>query len=105
MTINRKFIFHDGKAGVALTIRVTTRASKNELQEVQDDGTLKIRIKAAPVEGKANQQLTEFLSDLLNVPKSSIEIISGLSARNKLVTITGITSRQVQARLASYLKK
>lgn len=104
MTEKRKFTFHNGKAGVALAIRVTTRASKNELTEIQDDGTIKIRIKAAPVEGKANLALIDYLSDLLAVPKSNIEIIAGASSKNKLVTITSLTSQQVQDKLASCQK-
>lgn len=105
MSEKRKYSFHDGKTGVAVAIRVTTRAAKNELVEIQDDGTIKIRIKAAPVDGKANQMIIEFLSDLLDVPKSNVEIVAGLSSKNKLVSIMSLTSQQIQNRLVLYLQK
>jgi uncharacterized protein (TIGR00251 family) len=105
MAEKRKFTLHDGKSGAAIAVRVTTRASKNEITGIQDNGTLKIRIKAAPVEGKANQALIEFLSELIGIPKSSIEIVSGLSGKDKLVTVMGITAEQLHSRLLVHIKK
>ena len=44
----RKFHLHDGKVGAAITVRVTPRASKNEISEILDDGTIKVRLIAGP---------------------------------------------------------
>jgi hypothetical protein len=47
------------------------------------------------VDGKANQAVIEFLSDLFRVPKSSIVIVSGETGRNKLIAVRGATAEQV----------
>ena len=41
---SRNFRLHDGKKGVALALRVTPRANRNEISEILDDGTIKVRI-------------------------------------------------------------
>jgi uncharacterized protein len=105
MTTKRKFSFHDGKTGSALAVRVVPRSSKNELAGIMEDGTVKIRIKAAPVDGKANLMLIEFLSELLNVPKTKMEIVTGSTGKDKLVAVTGLSSAQLQEILAVQLKK
>jgi uncharacterized protein (TIGR00251 family) len=52
-------------------------ASKTDEIIREADGTLKVKIKAPPVEGKANKYLIEFLSGLLNLPKSKIVLLRG----------------------------
>lgn len=104
MSLKRKFTFHDGKAGAALAVKVVPRASKNELVEIRDDGTVKIRIKAAPVDGKANLMLVEYLSEVLGVSKSKLEIVTGLTGKEKLVTVMGMTPAELQAKLVKLLE-
>lgn len=96
--------FHDGKSGSALAVRVIPRAARNELVEIQADGTLKLRLHAAPVDGKANQELIEFLADLLEIAPNKLELVAGHSGRNKLVSITGLTSADVQSRIAKKIR-
>ena len=48
---------------------------------------LKIKIKAPPVDGEANECLVEFLSEVLKISKSGIHLISGESSRQKLVLV------------------
>lgn len=47
--------------------------------------TIKIRIKAVPEKGKANEELIKFLSKELSIPKDQITIISGKSTQLKLI--------------------
>jgi uncharacterized protein len=84
----RDFHLHDGKKGAALALRVTPRASKNEIVEVLSDGTVKVHLTAPPVEGKANEALLKFLSDILDVPLSSLDIVAGAGGRDKLISVT-----------------
>ena len=56
----RNFHLHDGKKGAALAIRVTPRASRNEIVEILSDGTVRIRLTAPPAEDKANQALVKY---------------------------------------------
>lgn len=103
MNTNRQFTMHDGKAGAALAIRVTPRTSKNEISEILNDGTVKIRLTAPPVEGKANEALVEFLSKILGVSKSRIEIVAGQTGRDKLVTITDMDAASVHEKIIANL--
>ncbi len=99
----RKFRFHDGKSGAAITVRVTPRARNNEIVEVLSDLTVKIRLTAPPVEGKANKALIEFLSDVLDMPKSKIEIVAGETGRDKIVSILEADSDAVHKKLLEHL--
>jgi uncharacterized protein YggU (UPF0235/DUF167 family) len=78
----REFRLHDGKRGSAIAIRVTPRSSGNKITEVLDDGTVKIHLAAPPVDNEANEKLIEFLSDVLSVAKSRIEIVAGMTGRD-----------------------
>ena len=69
-----------------INVKVQPRASKDEIGEVLSDA-LKIRIKAAPVDGQANSHLVAFLARLFKVPKKHIEVLSGHSSRNKRLLV------------------
>jgi uncharacterized protein len=71
-----------------ITIKVTPNAKKNACEGMHE-GVLKIRLRAVPDKGKANEALIEFLSDLFDISKSAIRIVSGHTARLKRVEITG----------------
>jgi uncharacterized protein (TIGR00251 family) len=103
MSDDRKFKLHNGQHGAAITVRVTPRSSRNEIAEVLNDGTVKIRLTAAPVEGAANKALIAFLSEVLDIAQSNIDIIGGLTSRDKLVTIRDLTPEQVQERIVARL--
>ena len=62
--------------------KVIPRASQNAWLATADQG-IRIRIKAPPVDGKANQALIAYLSKLFGVKKSHIEVLSGETGRNK----------------------
>lgn len=100
----RKYHLHEGKGGAALAVRVTPRAGRNRVTEVLADGTVKIQLAAAPVEGEANASLVDFLSEVLDVAKSRIEIVGGLTGRDKLVSIVGLDARTLQQRILSSIQ-
>lgn len=70
-----------------LRIKVLPKSPKNEVVEILDDETIKIRIKAVPERGKANAELIKFLSKELSVPRNNISIISGKTDQLKLIKI------------------
>ena len=84
---DRKFNLHSGQKGSALAVRVTPRASRNEIVEVLDDGTIKVRIAAPPSDEEANTALIEFLAEILGVPKSRLDIVAGEAGRDKLIAV------------------
>jgi uncharacterized protein (TIGR00251 family) len=89
-----------GSTGIVLAVRVIPRAKKDAVDGLMADGTLKVRLAAPPVDGKANQALIRFLAKFLEVPTSKIGIISGETGRNKLVSISGINADTVQAKFS-----
>ncbi len=68
------------------TIKIKPNANENKIMEQHDD-FLKIKIRAIPEKGKANNALIKFLSKYFEIPKSNIKIIKGETSRNKIVEI------------------
>jgi uncharacterized protein YggU (UPF0235/DUF167 family) len=95
----RRFRLHDGKSGAAITVRVTPRASRDELSEVLDDGTLKVRLTAPAGDQDLDRALIVFLSGLFGVKPAQLEIVAGTGGVDKLVTITGLDASQVQTKI------
>ena len=87
---------------VTFSVRVVPRASRNKIAGIQD-GSVRIRLTVPPVEGAANEALIAFLSSVLRVAERDIELVSGQAARSKVVSITGLTPEEVEARLRVHL--
>jgi uncharacterized protein len=77
-----------------IRVKVTPRSSRNQLAGKEKD-IYRVKVTSAPVEGKANDALIEFLAEELDVPKRRIQIISGEKARLKCVRIWGLSSEAV----------
>jgi uncharacterized protein len=97
--------FRNGLTGSAITVRVSPRSSRNEITEILEDGTIKIRLTAAPVDGAANTALIKLLADVLEIAPSQIEIVAGQSGKDKLITITGLESDLVQQKILARLAR
>lgn len=69
--------------GIIAVIRVCPNAKKNEI--IKNDGDVKIKITAQPIDGKANKAVIEFLAKTFKIPKTSIEIIKGETSKDKTV--------------------
>ena len=70
---------------VILNIKAQPGASKNEFCGLYGDDAIKIRIRAAAVEGAANKELIKFISKSFKIPKSSVSFVSGESSKIKRV--------------------
>ncbi len=103
MTTDRRFKLHDGKRGAAIAVRITPRASKNEIVEILNDGTIKIRLTAPPVEGKANAALITFLSEILGVNSSKLDIVAGFTGKDKLITVIDLSPEEVHGKIIAHL--
>ena len=85
------------RAGAArFNVRVQPRAARSSVEGVHG-GALKVRLTAPPVEGAANDALLELLSKWLAVPKRAVTIVSGATARTKLVQVHGVDAARVRA--------
>ena len=88
----------DTPSGATFQVRVHPRAKKNAITgEIGD--ALKLALTAPPLEGRANQACVEFLSQVLNVPCSSVTIAAGENSRNKVIRVRGLAAAQVEERL------
>jgi uncharacterized protein len=84
--------------GITFSVKIHPRAKQNAITgEIGD--ALKLSLTAPPVDGKANKACIEFFAKLLKVPRSSVTIASGLSSRNKVIRIVGLSGEQIRDRL------
>ena len=86
----------DGR--LALSIKVIPKSSRNEIVGLLEDGSLKVKITAAPEKGKANAAICAFLADEFDIPKRNVEIVRGETSSLKQILIIsdGETSRYQQ---------
>ena len=89
------FYAWDGK-DLVLRVHVQSKASRDEIVGLHGD-VLKVRITAAPVEGKANEYLESFLGKELGVPKSRVKVEKGVKRKEKTVRATGMNPEVLQA--------
>ncbi|MBN2114989.1 MAG: DUF167 domain-containing protein [Anaerolineales bacterium] len=100
---NRKFKLHGGKKGAALAVRVTPRASHNEIVELMEDGTIRVRIAAPPADNEANEALIKFMAEVLGVPRSRLDIVAGTAGRDKLISVVDMDAETAHQRILAYL--
>ena len=77
-----------------ISIKVIPKSSRQQVKMVS--GVIKVWLKSAPVDGKANAELIEVLADKFDVKKSSVEISSGFTGKTKLVDIMGRTPEEIK---------
>ena len=83
------------KDGSLLTCRVLPSASRTEIAGL--DGTaVRIKVTAAPVEGKANKAVADFLAKKFKLPKSRVKIVKGESGRQKTVLLAGLGAEETK---------
>ena len=73
---------------LTLALKVVPKASRDEVVGVQEDGSLKVKVTAAPERGRANAAVCELLAEVFGVPKRNVEILRGDTSTSKLVRIT-----------------
>jgi len=81
-------------------VRVVPRAAKEGVAGYEE-GVLRIRLNAPPVEGKANEALARFLAKALGVSRRSVTLVSGEKGRKKIVRVDGMTLEAVLSALTS----
>ena len=81
-----------------LAVRLTPRGGRTAVDGLRD-GVLHVRVAAPPVNGEANRALIELLSRTLRVPRTTITIVSGETARRKIVRFDGLSEAVLAERL------
>jgi hypothetical protein len=82
--------------GIILNIWLQPRASRTKIVGIYGD-SIKVSVKAPPLEGRANDECIDFLSALLGFPKTRFKIKSGEQSRHKRIYIEGATPEMVKA--------
>jgi uncharacterized protein len=83
-----------GRESVFLIVKVIPRASRSEIAGLVD-GVLRVRLKAPPVDGAANDELIRILARALGTSRTAVEIVSGHASRTKKLRITGISPEKL----------
>ena len=91
-----ELIVQERGGAARFSVRVQPRAARSAVEGVHD-GALRVRLTAPPVEGAANEALIELLAERLEVPKRAVTIVSGATARTKLVQVHGVDAARVRA--------
>jgi uncharacterized protein (TIGR00251 family) len=79
-------------------LRVSPGARHSEVVGRQGDGW-KVRVTAPPEDGRANEAVLDLLAQRLNLPRRSLSIVSGHTAREKVVQLNGIDRAEGERRL------
>ena len=85
--------------GIRLRVHAVPRAARSEVCGLQGD-SLKVRVKAPPVDGKANAALCEFVADALGLPKRAVRVAAGETGREKTLFAAGADPERAAAALA-----
>lgn len=80
--------------GVRIVLHVSPGAKRTEVLGLHGDA-LKMRLQAPPIEGRANEALIRYLSDILGVPRSAITLTHGQTSRRKMLEIRDVEAGQV----------
>ena len=80
-----------------LPVRVTPRAGRDGIDGVID-GKLRVHVRASPVDGAANAAVERLIAGALDVPRSSVRIVRGVTARHKLLALDGLTQDELITR-------
>lgn len=96
-------LLRESKKGLTFDIQVIPHASRAELVGAQN-GALKIKVTAPPVEGAANEACIKLLAKELGLKKSQMEISSGAKSRKKTVMIKDINKEELETKINNICK-
>lgn len=86
-----------------LPVRLTPGAGADRIDgwdvDVEGRPVLKVRVRARPIEGEANEALIRLLAKALCVPKSAVAIQRGGQSRTKILEVAGLSDPELKARL------
>lgn len=88
-------------AHIAVRLSPGTSADRIDGWDLDAEGrpVLKVRVRARPVEGEANEALIKLLAKALGVPKSSVALQRGGQSRTKILVIESLSDDDAKARL------
>jgi uncharacterized protein (TIGR00251 family) len=97
------FQIKEFKNGLTFQVQVIPRASQAQLVGVQE-GMLKIKVTALPVEGAANEACIKLLAKTFALRKSQMEIFAGAKSRKKTILVKDISRAELEMKINNVLK-
>lgn len=82
------------KEGLLVRLKIVPNSSKNDI--ILEDGFIKVKITAQPIENKANKALIEFLSKSFKIPKTSMDIVKGDTSKEKTILIKNLNEDKIK---------
>ncbi len=86
------------KGGATIEAFVRPRAAKDGLAGVHGTG-LRVKVKAPPVEGRANRAVEDLFAGILGLPRAAVRVVTGESSRHKTIRVDGMSPEVVSAAL------
>jgi uncharacterized protein len=96
---NEGLQINETAAGLVMRLHVLPRAKRCEIAGTHN-GALKVKVTAPPVDDAANRSIIEFLSKEFGLSKSSLQILTGLKSRDKIIQIKGLSLLDFLARIS-----
>jgi len=87
--------------GTVLNIRAVPRSSRAGVEIADGSDALRVRLRSAPVDGKANKELVEVVAEAFDLPKSMVVFKSGETSKTKRLLLRGVGMDAVLSRLSS----
>jgi hypothetical protein len=81
----RQNLWRDGS--LVLDVKVIPRSHSAKVEDLMANGKLKVKVRAAPEGGKANDEVCAVLAEYLAVPKRNVEVILGHTSHQKRIRI------------------
>ncbi len=91
--------YQETPEGTIINVKAAPRSSKAGLEGLVGDEAVKVKIRSAPVDGKANKELTEVLADVFDIPKSRVVFKSGETSKTKRILLHGISKETIISKL------
>ena len=88
--------FTETAEGTVLNVRAQPRSSKAGVEGLMGDA-VKVRVRCAPVDGKANKELVETLAEAFGLPKSRVVFKSGETSKQKRILLMGVPAATVRS--------
>lgn len=89
---------------VSIKVQAKPGAKHNSITGMSEDA-VSVAISAPPVEGEANTELVKYLSSVLGLKKSSVQLDKGSKSRQKVVTVSGSTVEKISQKLKEKIEK
>ena len=87
--------FSETAEGTVLNVKAQPRSSRAGVDGMAGDA-VKVRVRCAPVDGKANKELVETLADAFGLPKSRVVFKSGETSKQKRILLMGVAAETVR---------